>query len=526
MWSSVQRLWTRTDGAVAPTIALSLFGLIASAGVAFDYARLAAMDTELQQAADQAALAAATQLDRSDDSQTHATAAIQDADNAKRLAVNLTRFSNDEAGAGVEIDAIEFCSAFDDAVQDTDAACEETDEPNESRFVVVKTSLRTANYAFTPIVRAFAGTSHAEAVAGVESSICNVAPLLVCVGDEPDFPTEEDIGRGLYLKTAGGDAWVAGNYGLLDFGNGKPAVEAALLGHGLNGCQSTDDNQTETGNADITDAINTRMDVYGGGGSTKDASVCDVSDGTGCPAKNTRKDMTLTMTYTKSTARTVTVAPADDLNCGASGGTVSYADDFVYAAGSKGFPRDTCHSSSCEGGNFGDGVWDYAGYMAANHPGVATDSVPAEGDSPTRYEVYTWELAHQNDTPGAMDAQKVGATEVTSKNGPQQTTIWTYKKQCNFAKPKLASTAYPEQKDRRILPIVAADCSNLKGKGEAFEDYTILRVFDIFLTEPSLPRTAPQEAHEIYGEVLGPAQTFEAGNGFQYYSRNRPYLIR
>src|SRR5215213_3517205 len=183
MWSSVQRLWTRTDGAVAPTIALSLFGLIASAGVAFDYARLAAMDTELQQAADQAALAAATQLDRSDDSQTHAAAAVQDGDNAKRLAVNLTRFSNDDAGAGVEIDAIEFCSAFDDTVQDTDAACDDTSEGTESRFVVVKTSLRTANYAFTPIVRAFAGTSHAEAVAGIQSSICNVAPLMVCAPD-------------------------------------------------------------------------------------------------------------------------------------------------------------------------------------------------------------------------------------------------------------------------------------------------------------------------------------------------------
>ena len=37
--------------------------LIAAGGIAFDYARLAAMDTELQDAADQAALAAASQLD-------------------------------------------------------------------------------------------------------------------------------------------------------------------------------------------------------------------------------------------------------------------------------------------------------------------------------------------------------------------------------------------------------------------------------------------------------------------------------
>src|SRR3546814_2886644 len=48
-------------GAVAPTVALSLFGLIAAGGLAFDYARLASLDTELQNAADHAALAAASQ---------------------------------------------------------------------------------------------------------------------------------------------------------------------------------------------------------------------------------------------------------------------------------------------------------------------------------------------------------------------------------------------------------------------------------------------------------------------------------
>src|SRR5215204_153122 len=107
MWSSVQRLWTRTDGAVAPTIALSLFGLIASAGIAFDYARLATMDTELQQAADQAALAAAGQLDRLDTAQARATAAVQGSA-ATRLSNNITRFANDgdDDGTGVEIAAI------------------------------------------------------------------------------------------------------------------------------------------------------------------------------------------------------------------------------------------------------------------------------------------------------------------------------------------------------------------------------------------------------------------------------------
>jgi hypothetical protein len=120
--------------------------------------------------------------------------------------------------------------------------------------------------------------------------------------------------------------------------------------------------------------------------------------------------------------------------------------------------------------------------------------------------------------------------------GQNAKTTYTFTKQCSFPQPRFATTSYPAQKDRRVLPIVAADCSNLKGKGNAFVDFNILRVFDIFLTEPSLSRTAAQtgvsgatagtDDKEIYGEVIGPAQTFAGTNGFQYYSRNKPYLVR
>ena len=63
------------SAAVAPTVALSLFALVGAAGIAFDYARVASLDTELQSAADQAALAAATQLDGQDGACARAAAA-------------------------------------------------------------------------------------------------------------------------------------------------------------------------------------------------------------------------------------------------------------------------------------------------------------------------------------------------------------------------------------------------------------------------------------------------------------------
>jgi len=54
----------------------------------------------------------------------------------------------------------------------------------------------------------------------------------------------------------------------------------------------------------------------------------------------------------------------------------------------------------------------------------------------------------------------------------------------------------------------------------------------VFLTEPSLQRDTADgfrgttDDKEIYGEVLGPAETFGGSGGFQYYSRNKPYLVR
>src|SRR5438874_5641431 len=110
MWGIVSRLGRSTDGTVAPTVALSLIGLVVAGGVAFDYAHLAAMDTELQQAADQAALAAATQLDGQSGAIARATAAAQS------LVANKSLLAGQGQGGqnvDVPIAQIIFCSAFD-----------------------------------------------------------------------------------------------------------------------------------------------------------------------------------------------------------------------------------------------------------------------------------------------------------------------------------------------------------------------------------------------------------------------------
>ncbi len=185
MRNAIRALRKSRDGAVAPTVALSLFGLIAVGGIAFDYARLAGMDTELQTAADQAALAAATQLDGGANARNRATAAAND------LLRNLTLFA-DAQGATVgdtrriAVPSVLFYQSYDEAT-DTPGALATTDA--NAKVVIVTTNQRRASYAFTPIVGALnSGMISAEAVASLSSAICKVPPLMICAPNA-DFPS-------------------------------------------------------------------------------------------------------------------------------------------------------------------------------------------------------------------------------------------------------------------------------------------------------------------------------------------------
>ena len=366
MGRSVRHLFRDTKGAVAATVALSLFVLIAAGGLAFDYARLGGLHTELQQAADQAALAAASQLDRQSDAITRANKSIQSATNTDRLAANYTRFANDSGGSTVNLTTV-YCSAFDDSKADSAAPCTVTTDQTKAQFVVVTTAARVANYALTPIVAAFSsGNVTASAVAGVQSSVCDIAPLVVCA-PTPDFPTAADIGKGLVLKPLSG---TSGNYGLLDFGSGAGAVFDALLGFGLNGCQLTASTVTQPGTVTpVTTALNTRLDVYDnknakvcGNGSTC-TPQCDTTTGNGCPAANARKDMIVRLAdKTINTATNVSPTQAQAVVAAAS--LVCPADGVgaleVPVAPVVGFPRDGCqYSNTCGTGyaaNVGDGA--------------------------------------------------------------------------------------------------------------------------------------------------------------------------
>ena len=133
----------KEDAAVAPIVAISLFALVAAGGIAFDYARMATLDTELQAAADQAALAAATQLDGKSDSITRATNAAQN------LVSNRSLFANDANASGnsVTIPTLTFYSSYTDPSSNT-----ATTDGASAKFVKISTATRSAFFALTPIV--------------------------------------------------------------------------------------------------------------------------------------------------------------------------------------------------------------------------------------------------------------------------------------------------------------------------------------------------------------------------------------
>lgn len=525
-----KRIWKNQDGAVAATYALALIPIIALAGLAFDYARLAGMDTELQNAADQAALAGATQLDRQSGAITRAIAAIQGG-----LVDNSTFFANDSADQTVDITnatQIVFYNTRADAEAGTNPiAATETGRFAEAGFVQVTVDTRAANYALTPIVGAVSGSINAQAVAGLGSAVCRVPPLMVCNPEEPGTPAGETPfdadayeGQGLLAKPGGGGKWTPGNYGYLDIGpNGATGVRQALGWDGPPGnCISqsgvdTIDVDTQTGNiASGPRAINTRFDIY-------DSNGC-VSGGTCSPAENVRKDLMRKLTATPATGNA-----CDIHNSGWEEPANAYhptdLSDWPSTSpiDSMGHPRNKCHAvedgatGDCKDDPFGGGTdWDRQAYFRTHH-GAAFDWAgnASLGANVTRYETYLWEL--EDTTARLYDTTAgTGGNQRTTRNEPVcgQQYGWNP-----------GSTS----QDRRVMTVAVINCNlhDVRGNSKGVPVQTWM---DVFLVQPSYARGQGgkwTKQDEIYVEIIGEADINNTGTqGGPLIRRDQPYLVR
>lgn len=285
------RLLNNQSGATAATFGLALFALVAVGGLGFDYSRLAGLDSELQNAADQAALAGASQLDGKNEACFRASAA------ATQLVANRTLLANDGHGAAISIVPVSGTG---------NAACagnanirffqnkEKTVAANSvanAHFIQIQLAERTANYAFTPLAGAISATIDAAAVAGLGSAICKVPPVMMCNPAEAsdiDFTVANYLGKGVLLITDG--SYFPGNFGFLANGGRGAQDLRETLGHlaPAGDCVETDGVITEPGAmSSVVNALNTRFDIYGNGlnqACGQDGSLCP-------PAYNSRKDV-------------------------------------------------------------------------------------------------------------------------------------------------------------------------------------------------------------------------------------------
>jgi Flp pilus assembly protein TadG len=550
MTRRIRRIGGDVSGAVAPTVALSLFALIGAGGIAFDYARMASLDTELQNAADQAALAAATQLDKQTGAIARATAA------ANNLVKNSTLFANDGSATGIGGLTLTFCSAFDDSKADTAAACTVTTSDATARSVWVQIGGRTANFALTPIVGALSSaTLTAEAVAGQSSAICKEPPMMMCNPAGATYDITKFAGKGIALKgTGGGGSWAPGDFGFLDVGAGASDL-AKVMGFSTSTfeCADVSNPSTETGGmTSVINEFNTRFDIYESGDSIGcyGSSLC-------APSLNSRKDVVMNGPHNSKTkcglvnagkdGWSVTAAPyrpssSTVLPSGTTPDAMGYPHDLCHAFNDPTVPGNpNCTSSALWGAKaspnerFGTGDWDIDAYWRTNHGAttgyptslnstiMAYSPLPAGAPArtyPTRYQVYRWEMAN-----AAAQLPAAGRT-VTGQGTDYGQPI---------CRPGLtASTPAGTAPDRRVFPVSVINCTGLSGKKPVIPLDTV----DVFLTEPSLDRevttgsgkdkvtTKYTKLGDIYVEIIGHTSQGTGQTKNQFVRRDKPYLIR
>ncbi|WP_309662572.1 pilus assembly protein TadG-related protein [Sphingomonas sp.] len=519
MKRSVRSLSQNTEGAVAATVGLSLFALVAVGGIAFDYARLAGLDTELQNAADQAALAAASQLDGESGSCGRAVEA------ARSLLNNQTLFANDAGGLGVTVAASAVCVS-DTVIQDDSAASVRFFQDKagavpattngEAKFVEVTVNSRKANFALTPVVGALtSGDLSAKARAGLGTALCKVPPLMICppTGAAVDWDTLK--GHGIRAVSNSGSNWAPGDFGYVGPSDSNSTQIGLAFQNPVFQCQLIGSTQPVSSGAPTPAivAINTRFDIYdmsGGGGVALAPCL-----GSACPpALNVTKDL---VRQTGGGQCGIKNGHANNINNEGWHLIATAANRFsprvknaadtamtqIDANGvidAMGLPRDDCHytsyGSSCgTNSRFGDGVWARGDYFNKYHSG----RIPANAATMTRYETYLWEIANGYFPTGAAGVDNQQARPV-----------------CN-------TTVPDPSRDRRVLQVaVGSNCGDLRGTSTPVQ---VGSYVNMFLVEPGTTgRGNGDSGNEIYLEVIGSVDP--GGAAPQLVRRDVPYLVR
>ena len=524
-----------TRGAVAATYALAIPVLVAIAGVGMDYGRMVALDTELQNAADQASLAAVTQLDGSSGSMERAISAAQGG-----LVSNFTRMGNDGDTPAIDVPTatVIFYTTRANAEAGTNGFTDTT-RFAEARFVQLNVETRGARYALTPLVGAFGTILSAQATAGIGSAICKVPPVMICNPSETltnlGFDAVALRGAGLRLVSVGGGngGWAPGNFGYLNNNGGSNGAPGIREGLGWNtppgDCLAQTGVNTKPGaSVSVTDALNTRFDVYDSNvscptGGSCGASINSVKDlvrpanangGNACRLHNSGwQEVPSAQRYLPTSATT--------------------ALPVATVPGAMGHPRDMCHAvdGSAAGactGPVGNGLWDRDAYFRSHYLRSSGTRWTAANwqfntglpSNATRYEVYKWEYEHRGNVVdgvtvlGPNPAGATGNTKV-AYGAPQCSAGQGY------GSGIVPAATVP---DRRRISVAVVNCTAASVNGSS-TNVPVVKWIDVFLVQPSVARDRTS-AGDIYGEVIGETQSGAGQTAGQVVRRDVPYIIR
>jgi Putative Flp pilus-assembly TadE/G-like len=439
---------TSEDGTVLVLWAMFLAVALGFLALSFDLGRVAATQSELQSYADQVALAAAGELDGRSDAITRATAA------ASGLVSDWQTYAtgaNALAGAGNY--TLTFLRTL--PTDDRAAATATTTNATLARYVRVQVLDRSVVTGFAganATLTGRAGTNAqvnvaATATAGMTSWACDVTPLFFCAPNA-SWRASANIGDQILLRSGGGGsaAWGAGNFGFLDVtslpvdttgpcnGLSGANLYRCLVGaeRGISTCIRTDAGvDTQPGQrVGLAEAFNTRFDHFRG------TMASERTNANYRPAPNTIQG-----TKPRGAGATCRGNNTDP-------------------SAAMPLPRDGCLiAGTC--GRFGDGSWNRAAYVTANHGGTYP---PGTNASSSRYQMYLAEIAAARARTAPNNVPLPGFDETGA--------------------PQCHASVSPDP-DRRTVIAAAIDCTTNVINGST-QNVVPLEYVKLFMTEPVL----------------------------------------
>jgi hypothetical protein len=309
--------------------------------------------------------------------------------------------------------------------------------------------------------------------------------------------------------------------------------------------------KTRTGaGTPVTQALNTRFDIYERSNTGNGNNASCPSGGSCAPSINTVKDVF--QKGTPNAANKCGIAnnewemPAD-ADAYRPTSTADLTETQRNAIKIMGHPRDKCHAVSINGSctynsvtpsKIGDGNWDRNAYFKANYgwepadwPGHVASGVASARittSTPTRYQVYNWEIANRGTVIGG---RTILGSRVISGSGPNAPTDHD-QPVCSALQTPSTSGIVPggSNVDRRRISAAVLNCVAEGVKGGGGTVYPVIKWIELFIVEPSLNRSSGgnqrTDPNDVYVEIIGET-TFGAGaTAGQVVRRDVPYLVR